>query len=35
MNLERLKFDRGLIPVIAQDVDTKRVLMLAYATKRR
>ena len=29
-----LKFDeRGLIPVIAQDVDTKEVLMLAYANE--
>ncbi len=29
-----LKFDeRGLIPVIAQDVKTKEVLMLAYANK--
>lgn len=29
--LEGLKFDeRGLIPAIVQDVDTKEVLMLAY-----
>ena len=29
--LEGLKFDeRGLIPAIVQDVDTKGVLMLAY-----
>ena len=33
MNLDKLKFDRGLIPVIAQDVDTKQVLMLAYANE--
>ena len=30
-NLENLKFDeRGLMPAIVQDVDTKEVLMLAY-----
>lgn len=29
--IKKLKFDeRGLIPAIAQDVDTKAVLMLAY-----
>ncbi len=34
MELEDLKFDeRGLIPVITQDVNTKEVLMLAYANK--
>jgi len=34
MDLESLKFDeRGLIPVIAQDVETKEVLMLAYANR--
>ncbi len=34
MDLESLKFDeRGLIPVIAQDAETKEVLMLAYANK--
>ena len=32
--LDRLKFDdRGLIPVIAQDVRTGQVLMLAYANR--
>jgi phosphoribosyl-AMP cyclohydrolase len=32
--LDNLKFDdRGLVPVIAQDFDTKAVLMLAYATR--
>lgn len=31
---EKLKFDEnGLIPVIAQDVKTKEVLMLAYANR--
>jgi len=30
----KLKFDeRGLIPVITQDVKTKEVLMLAYANE--
>ena len=29
--IKKLKFDeRGLIPAIAQDVNTKEVLMLAY-----
>ena len=29
--IKKLKFDeRGLIPAIAQDIDTKEVLMLAY-----
>ncbi len=32
MDISNLKFDeKGLIPVIAQDVNTKEVLMLAYA----
>ncbi len=34
MELKSLKFDeKGLIPVIAQDVNTKEVLMLAYANR--
>ena len=34
MNLDDLTFDeRGLIPVVAQDVDTGEVLMLAWATR--
>jgi len=34
MNLEDLKFnDQGLIPAIAQDVNTKEVLMLAWMNK--
>lgn len=34
MELEKLKFDeKNLIPVIAQDVKTKEVLMLAYANR--
>lgn len=34
LDLETIRFDdRGLVPVIAQDFDTKAVLMLAYATK--
>jgi phosphoribosyl-ATP pyrophosphohydrolase/phosphoribosyl-AMP cyclohydrolase len=34
LNLETLKFDsKGLVPVVAQDFDTKAVLMLAYSTK--
>ena len=33
LDIENLKFDaKGLVPVIAQDFDTKAVLMLAYAT---
>ena len=33
LDIESLKFDaKGLVPVIAQDFDTKVVLMLAYAT---
>ncbi|MDI9610868.1 MAG: phosphoribosyl-AMP cyclohydrolase [Archaeoglobales archaeon] len=33
MDLSKLKFKDGLIPVIAQDVHTKEVLMLAYANE--
>jgi len=33
MDLSKLKFRDGLIPVIAQDVNTKEVLMLAYANE--
>ena len=34
LDAESLKYDgHGLIPVIAQDVATKQVLMLGYATK--
>lgn len=34
IDVESIKFDaKGLVPVIAQDFDTKAVLMLAYATK--
>ena len=34
MNLDELRFDeRGLIPVVAQDVDTGEVLMLAWANR--
>jgi phosphoribosyl-AMP cyclohydrolase len=34
LDVDRLKFDdRGLVPVIAQDFDTKAVLMLAYANR--
>lgn len=33
MDLSKLKFKDGLIPVIAQDVNTKEVLMLAYANE--
>lgn len=34
LDAESLKYDEhGLIPVIAQDVATKQVLMLGYATK--
>jgi phosphoribosyl-AMP cyclohydrolase len=33
MDLSRLNFKDGLIPVIAQDVHTKEVLMLAYANE--
>ena len=33
LDIESLKFDaKGLVPVIAQDFDTKAVLMLAYTT---
>lgn len=32
--LDQIKFDdRGLVPAIAQDVDTKEVLMLAYMNR--
>ena len=32
IDIESIKFDaKGLVPVIAQDFDTKAVLMLAYA----
>jgi phosphoribosyl-AMP cyclohydrolase len=34
MDLKNLKFDeKGLIPVIVQDMNTKEVLMLAYANE--
>jgi len=33
MDLSKLKFRDGLIPVIVQDVNTKEVLMLAYANE--
>ena len=34
IDIESIKFDaKGLVPVIAQDFDTKAVLMLAYANK--
>jgi phosphoribosyl-AMP cyclohydrolase len=34
MNIDELHFDeRGLIPVVAQDVDTNEVLMLAWANR--
>lgn len=34
LNLESLKFDaNGLVPVIAQDFETKEVLMLAYCNR--
>ncbi|MCS7144057.1 MAG: phosphoribosyl-AMP cyclohydrolase [Archaeoglobaceae archaeon] len=33
MDLSKLKFKDGLIPVVAQDVNTKEVLMLAYANE--
>lgn len=34
LNLDTIRFDdKGLVPVIAQDFDTKAVLMLAYATR--
>jgi phosphoribosyl-AMP cyclohydrolase len=34
LDIESLKFDaKGLVPVIAQDFDTKAVLMLAYASR--
>jgi phosphoribosyl-AMP cyclohydrolase len=35
IDIESIKFDaKGLVPVIAQDFDTKAVLMLAYANKQ-
>ncbi|MCX8172057.1 MAG: phosphoribosyl-AMP cyclohydrolase [Archaeoglobaceae archaeon] len=33
MDLSRLKFKEGLIPVVVQDVRTGEVLMLAYANE--
>lgn len=34
LDLSRVKFDaNGLVPVVAQDSNTKAVLMLAYASK--
>lgn len=34
LDLAKVRFDdRGLVPVITQDADTKAVLMLAYATR--
>lgn len=34
MDIEKIKFDKnGLIPAIAQDINTKKVLMLAYMNK--
>jgi phosphoribosyl-AMP cyclohydrolase len=34
IDIDSIKFDaKGLVPVIAQDFDTKAVLMLAYANK--
>lgn len=34
MDIRKIKFDeKGLVPVIAQDVNTKKVLMLAYMNK--
>jgi phosphoribosyl-AMP cyclohydrolase len=34
LDISKLKFDnQGLVPVIAQSVDTNEVLMLAYATR--
>jgi phosphoribosyl-AMP cyclohydrolase len=34
LDIDSIKFDaKGLVPVIAQDFDTKAVLMLAYANK--
>jgi len=32
--IEKIKFDeKGLVPAVAQDIDTKKVLMLAYMNK--
>lgn len=34
MDIEKIKFDdNGLVPAIAQDINTKKVLMLAYMNK--
>lgn len=33
MDLSKLKFKEGLIPVIVQDLHTREVLMLAYANE--
>lgn len=33
LNLDKLNYENKLIPVIAQDVDTKDVLMFAYMNK--
>ena len=34
MDISKIKFDeKGLIPAIAQDINTKKVLMLAYMNK--
>lgn len=34
MDMEKIKFDeKGLVPVITQDINTKKVLMLAYMNK--
>lgn len=33
LNLNELKYENGLIPAIAQDVDTQEVLMFAYMNK--
>ncbi len=34
MDLQLIRFnDKGLVPVVAQDVETKEVLMLAYANE--
>lgn len=33
MDLSKLRFVNGLIPVVVQDVNTREVLMLAYANE--
>lgn len=33
MDLSKLKFNGGLIPVVVQDANTKEVLMVAYANE--